>query len=47
MLPDEVKNDKLRYPELNEEFMSKMEIFAYNKERNAKLTDIWTRVLNS
>lgn len=47
LLPNEVKDDKLRYPELNEEFMSKMEIFAYNKERNAKLTDIWTRVLNS
>lgn len=47
LLPDEVKNDKLRYPELNDEFKSKMEIFAYNKERNAKLTEIWTRVLNS
>lgn len=47
MLDDSVKNDKLRYPELDEEFMSKMEIFAYNKERNSKLTEIWTRVLNS
>jgi len=45
-LEDGVKNDPLRYPELNEEFMSKMEIFSYNPQRNAKLTDIWTRVLN-
>ncbi len=47
LLPDNVKKDALRYPELSEEFMSKMEIFAYNKARNAKLADIWTRVLNS
>ena len=47
LLDDSVKNDPLRYPELNEEFMSKMEIFAYNKSRNLKLADIWTRVLNS
>ncbi len=47
MLEQSVKNDELRYPELNEEFKSKMEIFAYNKSRNAVLTDIWTRVLNS
>ncbi len=47
LLAEGVKNDPLRYPELNEEFMSKMEVFAYNKSRNLKLTDIWTRVLNS
>ena len=46
LLPDGVKDDPLRYPEHNEEFMSKMEIFAYNKTRNSKLTDIWTRILN-
>lgn len=47
LLPEDVKNDALRYPELNDDFMNKMEIFAYNKSRNVKLTDIWTRVLNS
>ncbi|MBE7052556.1 MAG: spermidine/putrescine ABC transporter substrate-binding protein [Ruminococcaceae bacterium] len=47
LLADDVKNDKMRYPSLDEDFMSKMEIFAYNKSRNAKLADIWTRVLNS
>lgn len=46
MLPDEVKNDTRRYPELTEEFKSKMEIFSYNHERNAKLTDIWTKVIS-
>lgn len=45
-MTDDVKNDLLRYPILDEEFLSKMEIFDYNKKRNAKLTDIWTRILN-
>lgn len=45
-LPDFVKNDQIRYPELTEDFLEKMEIFAYNKERNAKLTEIWTRVIS-
>jgi len=46
MLPDKVKNDARRYPELTDEFKSKMEIFSYNHERNAKLTDIWTKVIS-
>jgi len=45
-LPDDVKNDKTRYPDLTENFLENMEIFAYNKERNAKLTEIWTRVIS-
>lgn len=46
MLDDEIKNDWLRYPELNKEFMQNMEIFAYDKERNAKLFEIWIKALN-
>ncbi len=46
MLPDDVKNDLRRYPELTDEFKSKMEIFSYNHERNAKLTNIWTKVIS-
>lgn len=47
MLGDNVKNNKLRYPELTKEFLSKMEIFTHNEKRNVKLTEIWTRVINS
>lgn len=47
MLDEEIKNDWLRYPELNDEFMKNMEIFAYDKERNAKLFEIWIKALNS
>ena len=46
LFDDSVKNDKLRYPDLSENFLEKMEIFDYNKERNVKLTDIWTRVIS-
>lgn len=43
-LPDDVKNDKMRYPELDDGFLSKMEVFAYNKDRNSKLTEMWIRI---
>ncbi len=46
LFDNNVKNDKLRYPDLSENFLEKMEIFDYNKKRNTKLTDIWTRVLS-
>ena len=46
LFDDNVKNDKVRYPDLSENFLEKMEIFDYNKKRNTKLTEIWTRVLS-
>ena len=46
LFDEKIKNDKVRYPDLNDDFLSKMEIFDYNKKRNIKLTDIWTKVLS-
>ncbi|MBQ6895023.1 MAG: spermidine/putrescine ABC transporter substrate-binding protein [Clostridia bacterium] len=45
MFDENVKNDKQRYPDLSENFLEKMEVFSYNKKRNIKLTEIWTRVI--
>lgn len=45
MFDENVKNDKQRYPDLSEDFLEKMEVFSYNKKRNIKLTEIWTRVI--
>ena len=46
MFDENVKNDKQRYPDLSEDFLEKMEVFSYNKKRNIKLTEIWTRVIS-
>lgn len=46
MFDENVKNDKQRYPDLSEDFLEKMEVFGYNKKRNVKLTEIWTRVIS-
>ena len=46
MFDEKVKNDKQRYPDLSEDFLEKMEVFGYNKKRNVKLTEIWTRVIS-
>ncbi|MBR3932428.1 MAG: spermidine/putrescine ABC transporter substrate-binding protein [Clostridia bacterium] len=46
LFDEKIKNDKVRYPDLTDDFLSKMEIFDYNKKRNIKLTDIWTKVLS-
>jgi len=46
MFNENVKNDKQRYPDLSEDFLEKMEVFSYNKKRNIKLTEIWTRVIS-
>ena len=46
LFDENVKNDKQRYPDLSEDFLEKMEVFGYNKKRNVKLTEIWTRVIS-
>ena len=46
LFDDSVKNDIVRYPILSEDFLAKNKIFRYNKKRNLKLTEIWTRVLS-
>ncbi len=46
LFDENVKNDKERYPDLSEDFLEKMEVFGYNKKRNVKLTEIWTKVIS-
>lgn len=46
LLDENVKNDKIRYPDLGKNFLEKMEIFDYNKNRNNKLTEIWIKVIS-
>lgn len=45
LFDNNVKNDKVRYPDLSKDFLAKMDVFSYNKKRNIKLTEIWDKVL--
>lgn len=42
LLGDEIKNDKLRYPDLAT--LDNMEVFKYDKALNKKISDIWLDV---
>lgn len=42
LLDDDVKNDELRYPDLNT--LQNMEVFKYDKALSKKISDIWLQV---
>ena len=42
LLDDEIKNDKLRYPDLS--LLSNMEVFKYDKELSRKFANIWQQI---
>ncbi len=42
LLPDEIKNDKLRYPDLST--LNNMEVFKYDKELTKKYSEIWQQI---